>query len=119
LTPDRQAELASLKSLSSSLSRTLVDAHKATLERTNDLAQRLSGAIKNLLSSEFERLTAATRLAKTYDPHAALRRGYAIVSKNGRHVGSIAGLKIGDKLAIKLSGGTISSEVQQVKTDGR
>jgi exodeoxyribonuclease VII large subunit len=119
LTPDRKAELASLKSLSVSLARTLVDAHAASLERVNELAQRLSAAVKNLLSGESERLKATARLAKNYDPNAALRRGYAIVSKNGHHIGNIAGVKIGDKLAIKLSGGTISSKVQQVKTDAR
>lgn len=119
LTPDRRAELASLKSLSSGLARTLVEAHTASGVRINELAQRLSSAIKSLLGGESERLTAVTRLVKTYDPNVALRRGYAIVSKNGHHVGSIAGLKIGDKLAIKLSGGTISSEVQRVKSDGR
>lgn len=119
LTPDRKAEIASLNNLSSSLARTLIDAHKATLASANELAQTLSGAIKDLLGSEAERLTTTARLVQLYDPHAALRRGYAIVSKNGRHVGGIAGLKAGDRLAIKLSGGTIDSKVEQVKPDAK
>lgn len=115
LTPDRQAELASLKSLRSNLARTLVDAHRATREAANELAERLSRAIQNFLGIETERLSNAKRLAQLFDPAAALRRGYAILSKDGRYLSSIRDLKIGDKLNLKMRDGTIDSVIEQVK----
>lgn len=117
LTPERKSELASLKNLSRGLSRTLINAHETTLEKVGELARRLSRSMQDLLDGEAERLSVAARLAQTYDPQAALRRGYAIVSKQGRHIGGISGVRVGDRLDIKLSGGTISSAVEQVEPD--
>ena len=49
-----------------------------------------------------------------FDPRAALKRGYAIVSKQGRNVSSVKHLKPGDSLGIQLADGTISAKVQEV-----
>jgi exonuclease VII large subunit len=45
------------------------------------------------------------------DPQAALKRGYAIVRKGGHVLGSIKGLKGGDRLGIQLADGTINAEI--------
>lgn len=46
-----------------------------------------------------------------FDPRAALKRGYAIVSKQGKNIASVKQLGPGDRLGIQLADGTIGATV--------
>ncbi len=72
-----------------------------------------SQVILHLRNSDNE-LRAARKLVSLFDPRAALRRGYAIVSRGGYHISSVKGLKAGDRLGVQLADGTIGAKV----TDG-
>jgi exonuclease VII large subunit len=47
-----------------------------------------------------------------FDPRAALKRGYAIITQKGKNVSSVKGLSAGDFLDVQLSDGKIGAKVQ-------
>lgn len=55
----------------------------------------------------------------THDPLEPIRRGYAVVLKNGAYVRSIYDVKVSDEIELKLSDGKISSEVMEIEKYGR
>ncbi len=113
--PDRRQVLAALQASQQSLSQTL----QHILERRLDLFQSLAGQLglnlQNRLAAEAQKLDSRRRLIKLFDPQAALRRGYAIVSKGAKHISSIKQLKPADQLAVRLADGTISAKVEKLR----
>jgi exodeoxyribonuclease VII large subunit len=114
LTPDRYAELKRLDHISSSLDRLLLDAYNYCQDHLQHISERLNRYINNLFDVEYDRLKSAKRLAQLFDPNAVLQRGYAIVTKNSRHMSSIKNVKKDELLGIKLADGTITSKVESV-----
>jgi exonuclease VII large subunit len=49
-----------------------------------------------------------------FDPEGALRRGYAIVSKELKHITSVKQLKLGNQLDVRFHDGTIQAKVSGV-----
>jgi len=55
------------------------------------------------------------RIVRGHDPERQLRLGYSIVSSGGNIVRSVKGLRKGQELALRVSDGSILSEIKDVK----
>lgn len=115
LVPDRQAELAGLASYRTGLARLITNLHDAESVRLRGFRTSLDNLIGNMLAAERERITASKRLLALLDPKAALKRGYALVTRAGQHIGSVGQVAVGDSLEVQLADGTITSEATGIK----
>jgi exodeoxyribonuclease VII large subunit len=75
------------------------------------LAQQLRSAVQFRLRQENQLLDRLVDQATLLDPQRALERGYAYITKEGKGVSSIAGLKAGDKVRIHLKDGQKDSTI--------
>ena len=66
------------------------------------------------LSRIKERLAFAEQSVRLNDPTRQLKLGYTIVSRNGKIVRSVSGVKIGDELYSQFSDGEIQSRVEKI-----
>ncbi len=114
LVPDKVHELVFLQNQKANLSREVQGVYAAAADQLKQLKAGLKTQLTNLFKQAAEDLVAQRRLLATLDPKAALRRGYALVQKNGRYVKSAEGIKKGDHLDLRLSDATIRSMVEQV-----
>lgn len=111
IVPDRNSLDASLKVIRTRLSgyiqQTVIGLKEAYFGRLNTAI--------NLALSSFEQKLAGSRSAlAAFDPQAALKRGYSILSRNGRVVSSVKGLAAGDTIDGKLSDGQITAQINQI-----
>ena len=61
-----------------------------------------------------KRLLLASHALAALDPEGVVRRGYAVVFKNGRYVPEAQALRAGDAIELHMRGGNVAAEV----TDG-
>ncbi|HEU5004869.1 MAG TPA: exodeoxyribonuclease VII large subunit [Candidatus Saccharimonadales bacterium] len=111
--PDRGHELANLGIKRTGLYGELLDMYDAQVSKVQQNREVLAAKILNVLDIEDERLTTSRRLAALFNPEAALRRGYAIVRKQGRIVTKKSQLKVSDELEVGLSDGKIKVNVKE------
>ena len=111
LVPDRRHQLTAISASRSALSSTLMNLAVSQLQSLKSAGQSLSVSLNAYLATELQNLAANKKLTVLFDPRAALKRGYAIVSKSGRHVYSVAKLAIGDNLNLQLADGKIDSKI--------
>jgi len=110
LVPDKVHELINLSANKVELvrlSRQLFDDAAASLSRDRE---GLDLQVARLFEVESQRLATNRRLVGLFDPKDALRRGYALVRKNGRLVKSAQQIKPKDKLSIDFADGKINAE---------
>lgn len=112
LVPDKRHILEQLHSsqqaLGDYLRRTVTDA-QAGVEAN---VQELSVALDRMLQTLGHELRLRTQVLEALSPTAALRRGYAIVIKDGNVVRSAKNLRINDTITIKLHDGDIEATVR-------
>jgi exodeoxyribonuclease VII large subunit len=112
--PDRREILANLKNqrrmLSSSLDQSFIDGFKNLRQSQEYLTSQVNSLLKNLQNE----LTSTRKLINVFDPLAALKRGYAIVSRGAEHIGSVRNLKIGDRLDVRLADGKIGVKTEEI-----
>lgn len=118
-TPDKKHEQVRLAAERSSLLAELLDIHRRQTLEIQTAKQNLRGDILAVLEVEKQRLAANRRLAALFNPEAALKRGYAIVRKNGHIVSRVSQISEGDALSVALSGGTLMVKTQEIKRNGR
>jgi exodeoxyribonuclease VII large subunit len=109
--PGRAEAAAGLRTVRSALLKALTRDAKRADEQLNRGREYLTSQVILLLENLQSELTSTSKLLGIFDPRAALKRGYAIVSKSGRRIASVKGLKTGDSLGIQLADGTISAKV--------
>lgn len=109
--PSRAEAAAELKAARSVLHNALETDVEAAYRGTGEGREYLTSKVFSLLDSLKSELSAAGKLIHIFDPRAALKRGYAIVSRGGRHISSVKGLKKGEHLGIQLADGTIGATV--------
>ncbi len=80
--------------------------------------KNLLGLVEQVLHRASGQVAARSQLLRALDPQAALRRGYAIVRKNGKVIKSGAQLAKGEALALSLIDAEVQVAVQQVQTKG-
>jgi exodeoxyribonuclease VII large subunit len=79
-----------------------------------DSRDSINGTLQRLFEGETERLINTQRLVGVFNPQAALRRGYAIVTKGKDYIRSVEQVQKQDKLSVSVSDGTIQTEVIEV-----
>jgi exodeoxyribonuclease VII large subunit len=112
--PDRLALLAHVRTHQTRLlqhaERAIHDARRqAALERDT-----LQKSVMQLLQQSRDQLLLQSRLLDAFDPHAALRRGYALVRKNNIVVHSSDVVEAGDMIDIELADAHLTASVKQV-----
>lgn len=109
--PDKAYELRALRQSQRQLARRLAEQCRWRQSELADSRARLAGRLNQRLAAELDRLAAYKKLVAIYDPKAALKRGYAILSKAGRHIYKTADLALGDQLSVELADGKIGATV--------
>lgn len=113
LVPDRKSELKRLAVCRASLYDTIWQSHQQRVKYHATLVESLDRLVGVTLERHSRELHLQTQLLQVMNPHAILRRGFAIVrTAQGAFVRSAAKAKPGDKLHIQLADGIIQTEVQ-------
>jgi exodeoxyribonuclease VII large subunit len=115
LVPDRRHELLLLGQKRDILQKVLADQIAEQSSKLQVSQTAMQSSLEQLLNSESEKLTNYRRLISLFDPQAALRRGYAIVTKGQEYIRRTGQVKNKDRLNVRLSDGTIQTEVIKVK----
>ncbi len=111
--PNKVQEQASLNHLKANVTNYLSDIHVAQVRHISDRREQLLSSIINLLQDKRQALGALKDLSRLLDPKAALKRGYAIVTKNGTHIRTVRAVQLGDSLNVALSDGKIDVTVKK------
>ena len=114
LVPDKIDELRRLGQTQADLFRSVNERFAQYSVRNSELQEKCTGTIKQLLTDELNLLTQRKQLLTALNPQAALRRGYAILRRQGRVVKSIKTLKKGDDIAVQLQDGSISAQILEI-----
>ena len=136
--PDKAALADAVSALEARMSRALESAFSAKRLRLNEMRRRLgenspaqrgermlasaaaaAARIDSLMESQLaRRMHGIERMAlrvKTSGPMDTLRRGYAVVTKNGRAVKSVDELSAGDALQVLMTGGSAQAAVMDIR----
>ena len=79
--------------------------------RLDNIEQRLPVILSTRLERERHRLDLLTQRITSIDPINILRRGYSIVTHNGKAVKNAANLKSGDEIEITFAKGKVKSRI--------
>jgi exodeoxyribonuclease VII large subunit len=112
--PDRREVLAGLRHSRDSLRSALLQDFEHAVRDIKENRKYLTSQVNSLLKNTQNQLFSTAKLVRVFDPLAALKRGYAIVSKGAEHINSVKRLKLSDKLVIKLADGTIGVKVEEI-----
>lgn len=116
LVPDKVEIRRKLKdrhqSLASGLQRALDDAKRNCQSAADELQQVMS----QLLRDEQQRLQLRSQLLEALNPDAALRRGYALVTRDGKTVRSVKGLQKGNVVTIRFHEGSADAAIRNITT---
>jgi exodeoxyribonuclease VII large subunit len=110
--PSKHEAIAELKAIRSNLNTVAVQNFELSIRDAQDSSKYLTSQVNLLLKNLQNELFSNRKLVNVFDPRAALKRGYAIVSRQGRHISSINKVSLGDKLSVQLSDGTIGAKVE-------
>jgi exodeoxyribonuclease VII large subunit len=111
LVPNRQHELSLLAQKQNAFQKFLGQEFMQQSRQLQDSQNLVQNVIEQVIGGEREKHANHRRLISLFDPQAALRRGYAIVSKGQTYIRSIKQVTNHDKLNVRLSDGTIQTEV--------
>jgi exodeoxyribonuclease VII large subunit len=118
LVPDKKHELSSLKRIQQALEQQLTAGYASEKQNLNTQQLFLEQLIKNMISQEAESLSSSKKLIEALSPKAALRRGYALVRKEGKIIANVSNLAKSDSLNVSLADGTIDVNVEKVTKNG-
>ena len=110
--PNRTETIAGLKIARRSITELAAHQLESASQDLSANREYLTSQVNSLLSDISKTLISNRKLISVFDPRSALKRGYAIVSRSGRNISSIRGLKAGDLLDVQLSDGKIGAKVQ-------
>lgn len=110
--PDRRHVLTQLESAKSNLRKSLLESIRITQNNLRREGKYLTSQVFSLIEHNKHSLTSNRKLVGLFDPKAALRRGYAIISRGTQHISSVKQLRAKDKISIELRDGTIGARVE-------
>ena len=87
---------------------------KEKSESLSQLSEQLSHNIEDRINKEDEKLRMNTALLDAYSPLKVLKRGYSVVSSNGKVISKSDQLNKGDSIHIRLSDGSADALIQEV-----
>jgi exodeoxyribonuclease VII large subunit len=112
--PSRSETIAGLAVAKKSLTEVLDQRIQGAAREIGSSREYLTSQVNLLLSDRQKMLISTMKLMSAFDPRAALKRGYAIVSKQSRNISSVRQLAAGDSLDIQLADGKIGATVQEL-----
>jgi exonuclease VII large subunit len=78
--------------------------------------QHLVIQARHLLTTAHQMLAANRQLLSAYDPKRRLAQGWSIVTgPDGAVLSSIAGVRVGERVSVRLSDGTFESTIDEMK----
>lgn len=111
LFPDKNEELSKIKMQLNNLQSSVIgklDYKNLNLEDTRAL---MKNSVNRVLEEKTIHLQNSESIIESIHPKSVLRRGYAILQKNGKLVSSISAIETGDNLDIDLKDGKITAKV--------
>jgi len=114
IVPSRSETIAGLTVAKKSLTEIIEQRFQNAAREIQTGREYLTSQVNLLLSDHLKIVESTKKLMIAFDPRAALKRGYAIISKQGRNISSVHQLTGGDKLSIQLADGKIGAKVQEV-----
>jgi exodeoxyribonuclease VII large subunit len=102
LVPDKKNEQAQLLVVKKRLSGDLLNLHKQQVEAIKELKLRLGQSIETLLENEESKTGQYLRTLELLNPSAVLKRGYALLQKNGQYLARGYSINPGDEVTIIL-----------------
>ena len=87
------------------------------LEELNGAQRSLVEEMGELLGALEERTEHAADLLTSLNPRRILQRGYSVVTKEGKSVGSISGLTVRDSIEIIMHDGSAAADISEVRID--
>ncbi len=112
--PDRREVLSGLAATRQALGSRLIHDLELARRGAEESRRYLTSQVFLRLKNSQNQLVSYRKLLKVFDPLAALRRGYAIVSRGSRHVTSIRQIKLGDRLIVQVSDGKIGARAEEI-----
>lgn len=94
-----------------------VDRLHQTVQRVDDLAERLAREARHGLAGRRQRLAALEQRLLLLDPQRPLRQGYARVERDGRRVRLAADLQTDDRLKLCFADGARAARVEPPPAD--
>jgi exodeoxyribonuclease VII large subunit len=110
--PSRAETIAGLAVAKKSLTDLARQQFRDSVREAAAKREYLTSQVNILLNDKIKLIHSHRKLVSVFDPRTALKRGYAIVSRAGKNLSSVKGLKPGDSLNIRLSDGKIGAKVQ-------
>jgi len=86
----------------------------ALLDQLDEAQRSLVEEMGEVLDNLEERLAHDVELLESLNPQKVLDRGYSVVTKGGKAVGSVSGLREMDEIGITMSDGSVDATVDQV-----
>ena len=94
------------------------DLSRGALQTLDALCDRLELAQKNLLGKNEAMLKSVSGALSALNPLSVLSRGYsAAFSADGRVIKNAADLSVGDRIKLRMLGGSIDASVDNVQLD--
>jgi exodeoxyribonuclease VII large subunit len=112
--PARREVLAGLDHLNLQLGNSLQQSLAAGRAELSQDREYLTSQVILLLKNIKNDIITTRKLVSVFDPLAALKRGYAIVSRGANHISRAGQLELQDKIDIKLAGGSIGARVEEI-----
>lgn len=113
--PSRDEVLSGLAAIKKSFTSSIEAQLQNAGANQQSSREYLTSQVTLLLKDIQNELISNRKLFSVFNPEAALKRGYAIVSRGRQHITSVKGLKPGQGLNIRLADGTIGANVQEVQ----
>jgi exodeoxyribonuclease VII large subunit len=82
-------------------------------QRVDDMLRAANAAVDLALRGNRDRIGGFLVQLRSLHPQATLKRGYALVERDGDIVKSVRGVKSGDRLGIRVSDGAFAARVEQ------
>jgi len=114
LVPDRAHEKAVLDNQAKGMRLAVHQIFKSEEANLVVTKERLTELLQNSFASSERYLSRQIDLLRLLDPKAPLKRGYALVYKDGKLVRSTKSVRKGDELQLALQDGMIETEVKKI-----
>lgn len=113
LVPDKNAALRTIKRAGVQLKKNMFDLITAETSRLDRCSEDLSVLAQNWCNRLREVIEQKITLLDSFNPTTVLRRGYAMVSKNGQSITGRTQLEIGDTLKVTLQHWDLSVKISE------
>jgi len=82
--------------------------------RLAEIPERIFGGYRRMYAVFLQALSGVEEKLREYDPERALALGYGLIRSQGKLVQSIAEVKTGSRIAVRIRDGTLEAEVKHI-----